>query len=207
MKVLSEKINIINFPDKNEVYNRINGAATVCYQSYHNGAECIEKFVKKLVKMGHHSVLEHVNITVAIICDRGVSHELVRHRLASYSQESTRYCNYASEGFGEEIAVIRPIFYDEGSQAYEAWYAAMQHCEAAYLGLIETGSSPQEARSVLPTSLKTEIVITANLQEWRHIFNVRCKPAAHPQMRFVMNKLLKEFKERCPLVFEDIVGE
>ena len=207
MRIASESISIVAFPDENAIYNDIENAARVCYQSYGPKSKDTKEFIRYLMKVGHHSVLEHVSVTIAIICDRGVSHELVRHRLASYSQESTRYCNYASEDFGEEITVIKPFFYEEGSRGYEVWCSAMEHCEAAYLGLIENGSSPQQARCVLPTSLKTEIVITANLREWRHILRLRSEGTAHPQMRIIMQQLLREFKERCGIIFEDIVGE
>jgi len=143
-----------------------------------------------------------MNITVRFVCDRGVSHELVRHRLAAYIQESTRYANYAREKFGNEITVIRPFFWAENTPAYQDWLSAMAHAERIYLKLIREGASPQEARSVLPNSLKTEVIMTANLREWKHIFKVRCSPAAHPQMREIMRPMLTDFYHRAPVVFE-----
>lgn len=162
-----------------------------------------ERFVKMLIKLGHESVLEHVSISCKFIVDRGVSHELVRHRIASFTQESTRYCNYQGEKFGGEITVIQPtdLNYD---QLIGPWKEAMLHAEDAYMKLINAGVSPQLARSVLPNSLKTEVVMTANLREWRHFFKLRCSPKAHPQMREVACMLLKEFKEKLPVIFEDI---
>ena len=167
------------------------------------------KFVEKILDMGHESVIEHYNITVRVICDRGVTHEIVRHRMASYTQESTRYCNYSAGKFGEEITVIKPCFWISGSEIdqkkYEIWDGAMKAAEKAYLELINLGASPQEARSVLPNSLKTEIVMTMNLREWRHFFKLRTSNAAHPQMREIARPLLDEIKKQLPVIFDDIV--
>jgi thymidylate synthase (FAD) len=128
----------------------------------------------------------------------------VRHRIASYSQESTRYCNYTKGKFGSEIAVVRPCFWAEGSEQYGVWRQAMEQAESAYNQLVALGATPQEARSVLPNSLKTEIVMTMNLREWRHFFELRTAPAAHPQMREIATPLLNEFKKRIPVIFDDI---
>jgi thymidylate synthase (FAD) len=166
-------------------------------------------FVKNILDRGHESVIEHYNITVRIICDRGVTHEIVRHRVASYTQESTRYCNYSAGKFGGEITVIKPCFWNSGSEVdkkkYEIWEKAMKEAEKAYLDLINLGASPQEARSVLPNSLKTEIVMTMNLREWRHFFKLRTSNAAHPQMREIACPLLDEFKKQVSVIFDDIV--
>jgi len=159
-----------------------------------------EKFLKGLIKSGHESVLEHESISVRFICDRGVTHELVRHRLAAYTQESTRYCNYSKLG----MQVIRPCFWEAGSPEYTTWLTTMQHAERAYNLLISNGASPQEARSILPNSLKTEIVATMNIREWRHVLRLRTSPAAHPQMRQVMTMLLCILKFKLPTLFDDI---
>ena len=129
--------------------------------------------------------LVHEDISVKFICDRGVTHEIVRHRPASFCQESTRYCNYGKGKFGEEITVIRPCFWNEDSDEMCEWRSAMRSAESHYLGLLEFGVTPQEARSVLPNSLKTELIMTAPLMEWCHFFNLRMSAAAHPQMREV----------------------
>jgi thymidylate synthase (FAD) len=155
-------------------------------------------------KRGHLSVLEHQSVTVRVICDRGVTHEIVRHRLAAYTQESTRYCNYSKGKFGGEITVIDPIFFSHDSEKYKVWKDTIAKIEEAYNKLIELGATPQEARSVLPNSLKTEIVMTMNLREWRHFFTLRTSVAAHPQMREIAVPLLEEFKNRIPVVFDDI---
>jgi thymidylate synthase (FAD) len=155
-------------------------------------------------------VLEHYSFTAKFVCDRGVSHEIVRHRIASYSQESTRYCNYSKDGFGNEITVILPCFFDTGmgtlsnSLVYEEWKIACERAERSYFKLLDMGATPQEARSALPNSLKTELVMTANLREWRHFLRLRTSPAAHHQMREVALMLLEQVREKVPVVFEDI---
>lgn len=129
----------------------------------------------------------HQDITVKFICDRGVSHELVRHRVASFAQESTRYCNYILDKFGNEITAIRPSWCEEGSTAYNVWFRRCQNIEDGYFELLNSGASPQEARSLLPNSLKTEIIVTMNLDGWDHFFGLRCDKAAHPDMQEVAN--------------------
>ena len=160
-----------------------------------------------IIKRWHLSVLEHQTITVRVICDRGVSHEIVRHRLASYTQESTRYCNYTKGKFGSEITVIEPCFWSADDEKYKVWKQTVEQIEAGYNRLIDLGATPQEARSVLPNSLKTEIVVTMNLREWRHFFTLRTSPAAHPQMREVAIPMLKEFKRIIPVIFDDFTAD
>ena len=161
-------------------------------------------FVAMIIKRGHESVLEHEKITVRIICDRGVSHELVRHRIASYSQESTRYCNYSKAKFGNQLTFIKPYFWKEESPEYSIWVEMMKIIEENYLKMVSIGIEPQQARSILPNSLKTEIVVTMNLREWRHFFKLRTNRAAHPQMREIACPLLKEFQKKVPVIFDDI---
>ena len=141
------------------------------------------------------------------ICDRGVSHEIVRHRMASYCQESSRYCNYSKGGFGNEITVIKPLFLEVGTDEWEMWRDACNMAERFYFELLDCGCSPQEARSVLPNSLKTEVVMTANIREWRHFLKLRCSPAAHPQMREVALILLDKVHDLIPVCFDDIWTE
>lgn len=149
----------------------------------------------------------HAWQTVKFVCDRGVSHELVRHRIASFAQESTRYCNYSKDKFGNEITVIKPIFFDNYCKAgdddiqYNMWHEAMIRCEKLYFQLLKTGAKPQEARSVLPNSLKTEVIMTAKLDEWNHFFGLRVDTPAHPQMRELTIPLYMQFKS----VFGDAV--
>jgi thymidylate synthase (FAD) len=162
-------------------------------------------FISNLIRMKkHESIIEHASATVRFICDRGVTHEIVRHRLAAYSQESTRYCNYTNDKFDNEITVIRPLFFEEGSEDWNDWYAACKEAEARYMKLISRGRTPQEARSVLPNSLKTELVMTCNMREWRHVFSLRTSSRAHPQMTQVMRPLLAEFKTHLEPLFGDL---
>lgn len=188
--------------NQSEILKKIELCGRVCYKSEDRITdESAETFVKRIIESGHHSVLEHVSFTVKFICDRGVSHEIVRHRIASYSQESTRYCNYGKDGFGGEITVIEPCFLALGSEAYLEWQMACKNAEDAYFNLLGIGLKPQEARSVLPNSLKTEVVMTANIREWLHFFKLRCSPAAHPQMREVAKMLQRELQIKIPAVF------
>jgi thymidylate synthase (FAD) len=191
--------------DGMELLKKIEKAGRTCYKSEDRITDdSALTFVKTICKSGHESVLEHEKVTVRIICDRGVSHEIVRHRIAAYSQESTRYCNYSNSKFGNEITVIEPLFFKDNPERYELWKTAMEQAEATYFSLLKIGASPQEARSVLPNSLKTEIVVTYNLREWKHFFKLRTSPAAHPQMREIACPLLRAFQARIPIVFDDI---
>lgn len=170
--------------------------------------ESAETFVRKLIKRGHWSVLEHVHVSVWIMCDRGVSHEIVRHRIAAYTQESTRYCNYLKDQFGNEITVIEPTFSMEDPAANEkaqlAWMDAMRAAEHHYFVLTNMGAKPQIARSVLPNSLKTEIIATYNLRTWRHVFFLRTPETAHPDMRKIMIPMREEFRRHIPVVFDTL---
>lgn len=165
--------------------------------------------VKKIMRMGHESVLEHASITVRIICDRGVTHELVRHRLAAYSQESTRYCDYTNEKFGGEITVILPLWFEENPNNFEYvhWVQAMERAEQAYIEFVKDFDwTAQQARSVLPNSLKTEIVTTFNIRTWRWVLSQRTSqnPRAHPQMREIMDIVHEQLKEAYPVFFEEL---
>lgn len=210
MKIIEPSFTIEGKINGEEILKRIEKAGRTCYKSEERiTVDSAKEFVKRILASGHESVIEHEKVTVRIICDRGVTHEIVRHRIASYSQESTRYCDYSKNKFGKEITVIDPCFWRSGSETdhkkYEIWKEAMEASEKTYLQLIELGANPEEARSVLPNSLKTEIVITMNLREWRHLFKLRTSNAAHPQMREITRPLLDEFKKRIPVVFDDIV--
>ncbi len=205
MKIIRPSHEVLFVPDWKAMLENIELAGRTCYKSEDKiTPDSAGEFVRRIIKMGHTSVIEHSSVTVRFICDRGVTHEIVRHRLASYSQESTRYCNYSKGRHGGEITVIRPFFWDEDSKEYAVWLRSMQAAEDAYMELIKAGAGPQEARSVLPNSLKTEIVMTCNLREWRHVFSLRCAPPAHPQMRESMLPLLEEFHAKIPVVFDNL---
>lgn len=199
MKIIEPSVEVLHITPR--AARLVELAGRTCYKSEDGiTPESSEAFIQKLLKTGHESVIEHAGMTVRFVCDRGVSIELVRHRLASYSQESTRYCNYAKDKFGGGLTLIRPCFLDISSVEFLTWRRAMQEAENTYLAMLKMGLSPQEARTVLPSSLKTEVVMTANMREWRHVIRLRCSRAAHPQIRQVMlmlhEKALEESESR-----------
>lgn len=212
MKIINAGFQILSDINGMEMLKNIEYIARTCYKSEDMMTDLSAvKMVESLIDRGHEAMLEHEKISVKFIVDRGVSHEIVRHRVASYAQESTRYCNYSKDKFGNELTFISPCFWSRCSREYEEWYAAMNSAEDIYFELINWGVTPEQARTVLPNSIKTEIVMTANLREWRHFFKLRAigttgKP--HPQMLEVTVPLLAEFKALIPVVFDDlIVGE
>ncbi len=222
MKIIKPSFSIIS-PVDGDMLKSIERAGRTCYKSEDKITDdSAAEFVRMIISRGHESVLEHEKISVLFVCDRGVSHELVRHRIASFSQESTRYCDYSKDKFGAELTFILPCWATTITEGhYESlipaqpiptlrsvtehiWLNAMSLAEFHYKKLLDNAWSPQEALSVLPNSLKTEIVVTANLREWRTIFKQRTSPAAHPQMRELMCPLLDEMKRLLPVVFDDI---
>ena len=223
---------------------KIERCARVCYKSEDKMTEdgkSAKKLVHNLIKNGHEAMLEHSCLSVKFICDRGVSHELVRHRMASFAQESTRWCNYSQDKFGNEITVIEPVEFEGMDDAwkkdvseslyrtisgcedndvikdyinaptryqiYAQWYVSLFEAGDSYEVMLDKGVTPQMARSVLPNSLKTEIVVTANYREWRHIFQLRTAQDAHPEMRRIMISLLCELHGKIPVVFDDIYSK
>lgn len=205
MKIVEPSVELINAPDYKTLLTTIEAAGRTCYKSEDKITDgSAEKFVRNILKRGHEAVIEHASLTVRITCDRGVSHEIVRHRLAAYCQESTRYCNYSKEGFSGEITVIKPMSFDCSDSPYRIWKRSCENAETAYFDLLNEGCTPQEARSVLPNSLKTEVVMTADMREWRHFIRLRCAPAAHPDMRVVAGLLYDLLKSTYPVFFEDI---
>jgi thymidylate synthase (FAD) len=163
-----------------------------------------KKFVSTLKKSGHHAMLEHVSMSVRFICDRGVSHELVRHRLCAFAQESTRYCNYSKDKFGNELTFIRPSTFEKwGGVTRDSYITELKEIEKQYLFMIENGNKPQEARAILPNSLKTEICVTADWREWMHIFQLRAiEKAAHPDIRALMLPLYNQCRLWLPEIFD-----
>lgn len=206
-----EKINICEpswyvITDLNgtSILKAIEDAGRTCYQSYKVSSEdSYLRFVKMVIARGHESVLEHQSLTVKFSVDRAVQNELVRHRLSSFSVESSRYCNYGLDKFGSKISVIRPITIKYDTEEFIVWAKSMESCAESYFELLKT-LKPEDARSVLPLSLRTEVTMTANLREWRHIFKLRCDKAAHPSMRQVMIPLLNYLKSKIPVVFDDL---
>ncbi len=208
---MQPSVELIDAPDADELVKKIERIGRVCYKSEGKIAEgTAEKFVRNIIKSGHDSVIEHGSISVKVVCDRGVTHEIVRHRVASYSQESTRYCNYSKDKFGSQIAVIdiaSGFNYDlnnpDDLKKYQIWETAMENAEKSYMAMLDAGATAQEARSVLPTSTKAELCMTMNLREWRHFFKLRTDKAAHPQMRELAKLIYDAFIEKGYGVFFD----
>ena len=211
MKIIEPSYEILSKIDGTKELQLIERIGRVCYKSedrISEDGESAKKFVAMLIKRGHEAMIEHSSLSVKFTVDRGVSHELVRHRIASFAQESTRYCNYSDGKFGGECTFIKPFFWEEGTVGYELWVKAMENAEHSYMEALALGAKPQEARSILPNSTKTEITITANYREWRNFFKLRADVAhAHPQMCEVIVPLLKELKTKIPVIFDDIYPE
>ena len=218
MKIIEPKYEILTEISEGGIkeLQQIERVARVCYKSEDKivpDGSSAKKLVSFLIKQEHEAMLEHSQLSVLFTCDRAIANELVRHRIASFAQESTRYCNYAGEKFGGELSFIRPyyigsreisVFNEEHYTSEDAWLDACTAAEQAYKDLIARGMRPEQARCVLPLSLKTEIVVTANYREWRNIFKLRTPVAAHPQMRELMCPLLLELQKKIPVVFDDI---
>jgi thymidylate synthase (FAD) len=200
MKLVDQSWTFVSEPNGDDMVRRIEEAGRTCYKSEDRiTSESSKKFVAHAIKIGHHSIIEHENVSIRIICDRGVSHEIVRHRLAAYSQESTRYCNYGKGKFGGEITCVTPTF--------ELTYSdkvILRLIEQHYLRRLGEGLTPQDARYFLPNGLKTEIVMTCNVREWRHVFALRTSPKAHPQIRMLMQDIMEGFQLIMPVLFDNI---
>ena len=212
MLLIKPSFTIEQCDDGMEILKRIERAGRTCYKSEDKITDdSAVKFASMIIKRGHESVLEHEKITVRIICDRGITHEIVRHRLASYSQESTRYCNYKGgvtfiipSGMNVSPGEVSNRVFCNGTDATMVWRHVMSDAEVHYQQLINLGWTPQQARSVLPNSVKTEIVMTANLREWRWFFKKRADAAAHPDMQAIAYPMLEEFRKRVPVIFDII---
>ncbi len=199
MKVIRPSFVFEDEVDGEKILKKLEKYGRVCYKSEAKiTTGSAKKFLKNVIKRGHLSIIEHEKVTVRIICDRGITHEIVRHRVASYSQESTRYCDYSGQ-----IQVIKPFFFSKDKMKYSIWLDVMGYIEGAYKLLRDLGATSEQARSVLPNSLKTEIIVTYNLRQWRHFFRMRCSKGAHPQIREIAIPLLKEFQKRIPVIFDD----
>lgn len=225
MKIINPSFKFVNEPDADVILNTIEKAYRICYMSEPNGNR--DSFIATKIKAGHESPLEHASISVIITTNRGVTHELVRHRLASYCQSSTRYCNYSKDKFGNQLTFIRPEWISENvlgdwgkfdnwknctdiTDEEMMWLSNCQQCEAMYLSLINHGWTPQQARDVLNNSVETQIMVTMNVREWRHFFKLRAEGTTgkpHPEMLQITISMLKEFKKHIPVVFDDIMED
>lgn len=214
MKLIKPKVEILDRIDKDQVICDIARVARTCYKSEDKiNREADRKLVKRLIESKHEAMLEFVDVTVKFTTDRGVSHELVRHRMASFAQESTRYCNYSKDKFNNELTFIIPSWAEvnklgeivaDDNEAFYDFKRALEMAEAFYLSLIAKGWTAEKARMVLPMSIKTEINMKANLREWRHFFKLRCHHTAHPDIRVLALDLLKQMHEQIPVIFDDL---
>lgn len=205
MKIIEPSVELAQDLNAAEIMRHIERAGRVCYKSESNISDTsAEKFIANIIKSGHESVIEHVSITFKIICDRGITHEIVRHRLASYSQESSRYCDYSGDKFGGELTFIKPCYWNDDDENYLLWRQTMETIEQNYLTMRKNGARPEQARAILPNSLKTEIFMTANLREWRHFLKLRTSKRAHPQMRQIALKIFEILNSNLPVIFSDI---
>ncbi len=196
MKIIKQRFEIIDKIDSEQILKKIEICGRVCYQTEAKDFETTKKFVKNLIDRGHESVLEHVSITVKFITDRAIANEIVRHRIASYSQESSRYTKY------DELEIIDRNF-DDIEQS-KIWYIACTNNEYSYLTMLNEGCKSDQARDILPLCTKTELIMTANIREWRHFLKLRTAKAAHPQMRELTIPLLHEFYKQIPILFDDL---
>ena len=210
MKVIQASYEILtDLSDSIKILKDIERAGRVCYKSENNITDdsCIT-FCKNIINRGHEAVIEHSQLSVRFTVDRAIANELVRHRLASYCQESSRYCNYSKDKFYNEIKVIEPEeLLPRNSTDYNIWWVSCKNTEEAYMTMISNGVKPEIARSVLPLSTATEIIMTANIREWRNVLKLRSSHnmRAHPQMRSICDRLLEELKSKIPVLFDDIV--
>lgn len=214
MRLIKPKVEILGRIDGDQVICDIARVARTCYKSEDRiNREADRKLVKRLIESKHEAMLEFVDVTVKFTTDRGVSHELVRHRMASFAQESTRYCNYSKDKFNNELTFIIPSWAEvnklgeivaDDKEAFYDFKRALEMAEAFYLSLIAKGWTAEKARMVLPMSIKTEINMKANLREWRHFFKLRCHSTAHPDIRVLALDLLKQMHEQIPVIFDDL---
>lgn len=209
MKVIQTSYEILtDLSDPIKILKDIERAGRVCYKSENNITDdsCIT-FCKNIINRGHEAVIEHSQLSVRFTVDRAIANELVRHRLASYCQESSRYCNYSKDKFYNEIKVIEPEeLLPRSSTDYNIWWVSCKNAEEAYMTMISNDVKPEIARSVLPLSTATEIIMTANIREWRNVLKLRSSHnmRAHPQMRSICDRLLEELKSKIPVLFDDI---
>lgn len=207
MNIVNSSVEFITPINREVILQRIEQIGRSCYKSEDKITnESAPKFVKMLVDRGHEAMIEHISLTIKFVTNRGVSHEMVRHRLANYAQESSRYCNYSKGKHGSELTFIdiKEGFPTISDEDYSTWLESMKLSETAYMEMINNGCKPDLARDVLPNSLKTEINMTANLREWRHFIRMRASKFAHPEIRLLAKKVYEEFVKELPEIFSDL---
>lgn len=207
MKIIEPNVEILSNINGDEILKHLELCARNCYKSESNITEDTTsaiKMINKLIELDHTAMLEHFNITIKLLCDVGTYKDLTRHRHCSFAIESTRYCNYSKGKFGNEISVIKPCNMDENSGIYHTWLKAMNDMERAYMQMAEIGATPDQLRMILPHSTAASVILTANIREFRHIFNLRCAKAAHPSVRQIILMTLNEFHNKIPVLFDDL---
>lgn len=210
MKIIEPNVEILSNINGNEILKHLELCARNCYKSENNITEDTTsaiKMINKLIELDHTAMLEHFNITIKLLCDVGTYKDLTRHRHCSFAIESTRYCNYSKGKFGNEISVIKPCNMDENSGIYHTWLKAMNDMERAYMQMAEIGATPDQLRMILPHSTAASVILTANIREFRHIFQLRCAKQAHPSVRQIMLLTLNEFHNKIPVLFDDLFSE
>ena len=204
MKIIEPSVCVEEYDGK-KIMKNIERACRTCYRS--EGAiteDSYKKLLNNCITRGHESVLEHEKITVRIVGDIGTYKDLTRHRFASFSVESTRYCNYGKDKFDNEIKFIRPVHIEEGTDLYKSWKECLESIEKYYMEMSEAGAKPDQLRMILPHSTAAEYTMTCNIREWRHILSLRCAKMTHPSIRQILIPLLLKFKEDMPELFDEI---
>ena len=206
MKLIDPYVEIISPIDGKAIMKHLEICGRVCYKSENLiKDESCDVFLSKILSSAHESVIEHHSITVKVVGSRSMSHQLVRHRIASYSQESQRYCNYTRDKFGDDLVFIKPRKYDSWNVNVQSWFdKSLIDAEETYSNLIKSGLQAQDAREVLPNACKTEVIVTMNLRSWRHLLKMRTDLHAQDQIRFLANELLDKFKQELPVIFGDL---
>lgn len=220
MRTIEAHVEFVNAPEYAVVLDTIEKVGRTCYKSENLITEdSAEGFVRRLIQRGHEAMIEHASVTLRFFNDRGISHEEVRHRIASFAQESTRYCNYSKDKFDGEVtyidiergmeldSTVRELDYSTKLAIYHEWMKACLDAEDHYMKMLSLGATPQIARSVLNNSTKTEICITMNFREWRHFIRLRNDSTAHPQIREVAQQALDMLYDKYPVFFEEFVKE
>ena len=203
MRIVEPWIKVEKFDGK-QIMKRIERACRTCYRSEGKITEdSYKNLIKNCITRGHESVLEHEKVTVRIYGDIGSYKDLTRHRFASFSVESTRYCSYDKDKYGNEIAVMNPV-YIEDKNMYEVWKKTIEEMEKGYMEMKKLGATTDMCRNLLPHSTAAEYTMTANIREWKHIFSLRANNHVHPAIRQIMIPLLKYFKEQMPDIFDDV---
>lgn len=205
VKIVQPQIEILTPLDGDYIIKHLELCARNCYKSEDKITEDSAKaMIKKLLELGHEAMIEHFSITVKFTTDVGAYKDLTRHRMASFAIESTRFCNYSKGKYGNELTFMQPSNIEEGTELYNIWYKTMEMIEKSYLEMAEKGAKADQLRMLLPHSTKADVIMTANIREWRHVFKLRCAPAAHPSVRHIMLMLLNEFRKKIPVLFDDI---